>query len=64
MTHLDARWFDSVDNRWYELNRSSSNVAIRITCNDTNIIIQAVGTDWSTRTSGTVVTLEYTKTTD
>ncbi len=63
-TEIKASWYDSEDNRWYFDCRPGDTARIIITCNDTNLIIQAVGTDWSYRTSGCVVTLEYTKTTD
>lgn len=65
LVNLKATWYDSSDARWYnDIRFDSSTTKICFYCNTTNIIIEGIGTNWSTRASNCVVIIEYTKTTD
>lgn len=58
-------WWDSTDGRFLMSPRiDSSTVNVRCSINKTNIVLEAIGTNWSTRTSDVNVIVEYTKTTD
>ena len=64
---LKAKWYDTVDNHWRvnpRYSSSGSNTSIAFMCNNTNLIVQGIGTNWSTRTNNCTVVLEYTKTTN
>ena len=58
-------WWDSMDGRFLMSPRiDSSTVNVRCSINKTNIVLEAIGTNWSTRTNNVNVIVEYTKTTD
>ena len=58
-------WWDSNDGRFLMSPRDdSSTIKIRCSINKTNIVFEAIGTNWSTRTNNVNVIVEYTKTTD
>lgn len=58
---IEPKWYDTTDG-WFAANRIDSQT-IKITFKvTTNFIkIEAIGTNWSTRTNNCTVTLEYTK---
>lgn len=62
---IQPKWKDTGDGVWYCANRiDNSTTKIVFTVNATNVKIEGIGTNWSTRTSNGTVTLIYTKSTD
>ena len=58
-------WYDTTDAKCILTPRIDS-FSIRLGCsvNKTNVYLEGIGTNWSTRTKNVVVIMEYTKTTD
>lgn len=58
----DMRWYDTQNQRWYNNVRYDGSSVYITFCgvDDTNIYVQAMGTDWSSRTQDATITLYYT----
>ncbi len=58
-------WYDTEDSRWYCGSRvDSSSVICKVAVGLSDVRIQGLGTNWTTRTSGGHCDIYYTKTTD
>ena len=65
VVRYSCSWWDSTDGKYLMSPRTdSSSIKISCTMNKTNIILEAIGVNWSARTSNVNVIVEYTKTTD
>ena len=64
ITHSEFSWLDGNTYWWSDYRWDSSSIYIKFNVDSTNIRIESMGTNWSSRTSDCYAILEYTKTTD